>query len=491
MKKIILLGCFIAFANTLSSQDNDHLIDHTYKLHKVQSITEFIASDELKGRDTPSIGLELAAEYAAEFFENAGLQFAHGLEGYFQPVNMVHKGQPDEIKIRYQGEEITTQGNLLLLSGGEEPIKSEVIIFDPQINEIEDHDVEGKFLIVYVGKNGNLNPQQIIKQSRMIERKARVAKAKGLIELFEESNPYWDRFYNYYNRSKIELDLSKKSQDDFKHLLVRDINSTVDSRLSKDPSGELKIDVIGLKEKKFVTNNVVAMVQGTDPVLKNEFIVCSAHYDHVGVGKPDASGDSIYNGARDNAIGVMSVLMAAENMAKYPPKRSVIFVLFTGEEKGLLGSKWFVQESPVALNNIVFCLNSDGGGYNDTTIVTVIGKRRINTNQVFNKACEAFGLEAFDGTDEAQFLFNNSDNIILSREGIPSVTFSAGFRDMDEEILQHYHQPSDETGTMNFNYILKFAQSFGFALREIADSDEPLFWKEEDEFFEIGIELYQ
>ena len=100
MKKIILLGCFIAFANTLSSQDNDHLIDHTYKLHKVQSITEFIASDELKGRDTPSIGLELAAEYAAEFFENAGLQFAHGLEGYFQPVNMVHKGQPDEIKIR-------------------------------------------------------------------------------------------------------------------------------------------------------------------------------------------------------------------------------------------------------------------------------------------------------------------------------------------------------------------------------------------------------
>jgi len=491
MKKIILLGCFIAFTNTLSSQDNDQLIDQSYKLQKVQSITEFIASDDLKGRDTPSKGLELAAGYAAEFFENAGVQFAPGLEDYFQPVKMLSKGQPDEIIVKYQGEAITTPGNLLQLSGGEKPLNAKAITYDPHYLEVEDHELEDKYIIVYIEKSENLNPRQIIEQSRMIERKARDVKAKGLIEVFEENNPYWNRFYNYYNRSKIDLDLSKENQDDFQHLQIRDINSTVESRLGKDPSGELRIYVNGLKEKRFKTNNVVGMVEGTDPVLKNEFIVCSAHYDHVGVGKPDVSGDSIYNGARDNAIGVMSVLLAAENIAKYPLKRSVLFVLFTGEEKGLLGSKWFVQESPIALNNIVFCLNTDGGGYNDTTIATVIGKRRINTNQIFDKACDAFGLGAFDGTDDTQFLFNNSDNIIFSQKGIPSVTFSAGFRDMDAEILKHYHQPSDETQTMNFNYILKFTKSFGFALRTIADSDERLFWEEEDEFYKIGKELYQ
>jgi Zn-dependent M28 family amino/carboxypeptidase len=233
------------------------------------------------------------------------------------------------------------------------------------------------------------------------------------------------------------------------------------------------------------------VVEGTDPILKKEFIVCSAHYDHVGVGKPDASGDSIYNGARDNAIGVMSVLLAAENISKHPLKRSVIFILFTGEEKGLLGSKWFVQESPVDLNNIVFCLNTDGGGYNDTTITTVIGKRRVDADQIFDKACEAAGLEVFDGTDDTQFLFNNSDNIMFSQKGIPSVTFSAGFRGMNEEIIKHYHQPSDEVETLNFNYVLKFAKSFGFALREIGDSDKRIFWKKEDEFYKTGKKLYQ
>jgi Zn-dependent M28 family amino/carboxypeptidase len=169
----------------------------------------------------------------------------------------------------------------------------------------------------------------------------------------------------------------------------------------------------------------------------------------------------------------------------------VVFLLFTGEEKGLLGSKWFIRNSPLDLNKMVFCLNTDGGGYNDTTIATVIGKRRIVSNQIFDNACKANGLEVFDGTDDTQFLFNNSDNIIFSQKGIPSVTFSVGFRGMNQEIIKHYHQPSDEAETLNFNYVLKFAKSFGFSLREIANSDERIFWNEEDEFYDAGIQLYQ
>ena len=491
MKNTIITILFIFFVKALSGQEIDQLINQTYRLDKVQSITEFIASDELKGRDTPSKGLELAAEYAADFFKSTGVQIAPGMKDYFQPVKLVRKGQPDEILITYQGETIDMQGNLLQISGGSNPLNAKVITYDLSKSEIEDHDLENKILVVFLDKDPGLNPRKIMEQSRMIKSKAIDVKAKGLIEVFGESNPNWDRFYNYYNRPKIDLDLSNEIQGDFQHLLIRDINSALASKLIKDPAGDLRIDVKGLRERKFISNNVVGMVDGTDPLLSNEFIVCSAHYDHVGVGKPDASGDSIYNGARDNAIGVMSVLLAAENIAMYPLKRPVLFVLFTAEEKGLLGSKWFVHEPPVSLSNIAFCLNTDGGGYNDTTIATIIGKRKINTNQIFEKACSAFDLEAFDGTDDVQFLFNSSDNIILSQKGIPSVTFSLGFRSMDAEILKNYHQPSDETETINFNYVLKFTKSFGFALREIADTDEPLFWKEEDEFYNTGKELYK
>jgi Zn-dependent M28 family amino/carboxypeptidase len=301
----------------------------------------------------------------------------------------------------------------------------------------------------------------------------------------------WDRFYRYYTQARIALDEPKEKGSMIPHILLRDINGKFESQLENSPSDEMMIEISGLQTKRTVTSNVIGMVEGIDHELKDEFIVCTAHYDHVGIGRPDASGDSIYNGARDNAVGVMNVMMAAENIAKYPVKRSVLFILFAGEEKGLLGSRSFVNHPPVSLSDIVFCLNTDGGGYNDTTIATVIGKRRIETYQIFERACHLQGLSAFDGTDNTQFLFNLSDNINFSREGIPSVTFSLGFREMDAEIIKHYHQPSDEAESLDFNYIFNHSTSFGLSLRMIADSDKQLFWKNGDEFYQKGIELYQ
>jgi len=115
------------------------------------------------------------------------------------------------------------------------------------------------------------------------------------------------------------------------------------------------------------------MIPGSDPTLNDEYIVYSAHYDHVGVGNPDADGDTIYNGTRDNAIGTSGILSLAQYFSKNPPKRSSLFVLFTGEEKGLLGSRHFTQNLPVEPSDIKFNLNIDNAGYNDTTIVTIFG----------------------------------------------------------------------------------------------------------------------
>ena len=260
----------------------------------------------------------------------------------------------------------------------------------------------------------------------------------------------------------------------------------------KDYSNKkIGIEISGWNNEEFITNNVVGMVEGKDPILKDEYIICTAHYDHIGIGKPDVTGDSIYNGARDNAIGVMSTMMAAENISKFPVKRSVIFVLFTGEEKGLLGSWWFVDNSPVSLKEIAFCLNIDGGGYNDTTIATIIGKRRVNSHEIFEQACRENGIEAFEGNDNVQLLFNGSDNIMFSQKGIPSVTFSPGFRNMDAEIMKYYHQPSDEVESLDFPYVEKYSRAIGLSLRMTANSEKRLFWKEGDEFYSLGKELYK
>ena len=315
--------------------------------------------------------------------------------------------------------------------------------------------------------------------------------ATGFIEIFKQTNQFWNRFAHYYGGERIRLGQSGDGERDMIHIVIRDIGNFFNSDIKEYSNKNISIDISGWNNEQFVTNNVVGMVEGKDPTLKEEYIICTAHYDHIGIGRPDVTGDSIYNGARDNAIGVMSTIMAAENISKFPVKRSVIFVLFTGEEKGLLGSRWFVDNSPVALNDIVFCLNIDGGGYNDTTIATIIGKRRVNSHGIFEQACRETGIEAFDGTDNTQILFNSSDNIMFSRKGIPSVTFSPGFRDMDAEIMRYYHQPSDEVESMDFNYVEKYSRAIGLSLRMIADSEERLFWQEGDEFFTLGEELYE
>jgi len=452
---------------------------------------EFLASDELEGRDTPSKGLAAAAKYIATSFSEFGLKSLPGLERFYQPVKMITSQQPNEIHVKINDLEMSEQSNLLHISGQNQLTRANWVMMDSNNQDYKGLDLKNKIVMYIVDRDDSLNPGQIIRQSRKVKEVALEREAVGIIEIFKESNRYWDRFNRFYSRSKIGLDLSGNAESDLLHLFLRDIDGKLQSSLEKSTPGEISVDIAGWNKTKFITYNVIGLVEGTDPALKNEYIICTAHYDHIGIGRPDASGDSINNGARDNAIGVMSVMMAAENIADHPLKRPVLFVLFTGEEKGLLGSKWFVKNQAIPLKDMVFCLNTDGGGYNDTTIATVIGERRINSLNIFEKACSENGISAFEGTDDTQFLFNNSDNIIFSQKGIPSVTFSVGLRDMDAEIMKYYHQPSDEVESLNFDYILKYSKSFGLSLRMIADSKDRLFWVEEDEFFDLGKQLYK
>lgn len=238
------------------------------------------------------------------------------------------------------------------------------------------------------------------------------------------------------------------------------------------------------------SQNVIGIVEGSDPELRDEYVLLAAHYDHVGVGPATAEGDSIYNGARDNAVGVATVMAAGKYFSNQPPKRSVILALWTAEELGLIGSRYFTENPVVPLEQIVFNLNIDGAGYNDTTKVTVVGLERTDAESIFESSVQAFDLEAIPSPVPELGLFNRSDNVHFAREGIPAPTFSLGFTAFNEELQYYYHQPTDESDTINFNYVINYARAYILSAQRIANATDAPFWISGDEYEDAGIQLY-
>jgi len=248
-----------------------------------------------------------------------------------------------------------------------------------------------------------------------------------------------------------------------------------------------------IDNKKICCNNVVGFIEGTNPVLKNEYILLCAHYDHLGTKRdPKFPGrDSIFNGARDNAMGVTTLIYAARKLSKQTAERSLIFLASTGEEEGMLGSKYFIEHCPVSTNQIVFVLNNDGGGFNDTTIIRIGGKNKIDFPTGFWHTLEK-NINWLAYPPELEYLYEKGDNITFANKGIPSAIISPGFDTIDEEILKYVHQPADEADdNFDCNYLLKFGRSYADCILKIANSKTTPSWKKNCRYFFISKILYE
>jgi hypothetical protein len=200
--------------------------------------------------------------------------------------------------------------------------------------------------------------------------------------------------------------------------------------------------------------------------------------------------DSIFNGARDNAIGTTAILNAAKYFAENRPKRSLLFIAWTAEEMGLVGSKHYADSPLVPFNKVVYNLNIDNASYNDTTIVTVIGLGRTSADTNISKAAAAYGLKAMPDPAPEQNLFDRSDNVNFAMKGVPAPTFSLGIRKFDEEIMKRYHQLSDEIGNFNLSYGLKYIRAYILAAQNIANDPKQPIWKIGDKYEPVWKELY-
>ncbi|MGB5244166.1 MAG: M28 family peptidase [Lutimonas sp.] len=486
MKKVFLLIA-LSFTIGVSSQSEQELVQSTVNKNKIEGQIYFLASDELRGRKTGTAEIDIAASYLANAFRSYGVEPVDKENSYYQniPFEKTGTSQNKSIKI---GKDLFEE--FIFFDRENLNVKGEAIYLGFGLAEdYKNKDASGKIILV---QGGSPDKNDWRTAYRMRKEKLSLAKENGvlgIIELISTDDDMWSRLD--HNFSDVQMVIKKeKAQNEPRFFWLR-TNENINSLLKAPNAHPAEIIVGGIKKEMVYSKNVVGIVKGTDDKLKNEFVIYSAHYDHNGVGKPNSSNDSIYNGARDNAVGTVTVLSAAENIAKYPTKRSALFILFTGEEMGLLGSQYYAEHPLVPLNQSVFCFNSDNGGYNDTSKATIIGLNRTSAAKHILSGAKAFGLNAIDDPAPEQGLFDRSDNVSFAAKGIPAPTYSMGFHSFDEEINKYYHQVTDNPETLDYDYLEKFFRSYVLTCRLIANDPETPFWIKGDKYYEAGVKLYE
>jgi hypothetical protein len=225
------------------------------------------------------------------------------------------------------------------------------------------------------------------------------------------------------------------------------------------------------KERDFISSNVIGMIEGSDPELKNTYLIISAHYDHLGLGE-SVKGDSIYNGALDNALGVSVLLELAKSFSSLEskPKRSIIFIATTGEEKGLLGSIYYTDNPLVPLHKTIVNVNIDGiAMFKDFSSIVGIGSEYSTVDNYLQESADNYKLEVQSIPPQFRQVdaFNNSDQLAFAKAGIPSIIILEGTKNTnksEEEVVEafidyyinRYHTPQDD---LNQNIDFKAAEN--------------------------------
>jgi hypothetical protein len=492
---------------------------------------EFLSDDLLEGRDTGSRGARLASLYIASQFERMGLKPVGENQTYFQPVPIVQTqtSSRSQLKIEVDGEMVPlTYGKdfLVVAAPGENGklLNGELVFtgYGIQAPEFNYDDL----------KNVNLNDRVALflsgepvsdsedffagrKATKYSEgsgkrRNLKAAKAQASItimqaDVFEQYS--WTSFQNYYSGTQVSLDenLPAVTTDDFVAVILHPDAADLffagspksfaaiqqDVKKGAVRSFELKKQVqlqIWVNKERMDDRNVVGFLEGSDLTLKSDIVTFTAHYDHVGIGTPVA-GDSIYNGAADNASGVAGLLELAEAFAMLPepPKRSVLFLAVTAEEKGLLGSEYYVNHPIFPLAKTVANFNFDIIGIGDSTGMVAYGQERSSLGTVLEKAAQQVNLKLMPDDLPEENIFQRSDHYSFAKKGVPAIFPSFGLdREGFQKFAQYYHKPTDEISLpFNYEYMRRHVQAVFLAGMWVANSADPPSWAAGDEFEKI------
>ncbi|HUQ50050.1 MAG TPA: M28 family peptidase [Terriglobales bacterium] len=509
-------------------------VDSVKEKHIRQHV-RFLSHDLLEGRGTGQRGGDIAAEYMATQFALYGLKPAGDNGTYMQKVPLVGlTTQPQStftlapakspaMKLTFKDDYVAYNETL----SDKVELNDEIIwagygIDAPEYkwNDFKDVDVRGKVLLMLVSEPTTAD-EKFFKGRALTyygrwtykyEQAARKgAAAVILIHKTDMASYGWDvvrnsnsgeRAYLRTNTPKlksagwIQLEVARKlaaaSGMDLEQMM-KDAQSP-DFR-PKPLGARLQATLIS-KARPMESNNVLAMLPGSDPKLKDEVVVYSAHYDHLGI-RADVQGDNIYNGANDNATGCAMILEMAHAFAhsKEKPRRSILFAAVTAEEQGLRGSEYLGQNPPVPAGKITVNLNFDDiAPLGEPEEVITMGSERSDFYSTVEATAKSFGMAIKPDLRPERGSYYRSDHFSMARVGVPAFSIKEGDKFVghpaewgqqkaEEYNSKDYHQPSDEyKADMDFRANVKIAQ-FGIALGWKAANQEKLIgWVPGDEF---------
>lgn len=459
-----------------------------------------IAHDSMAGRDTPSPGLDMTAEWVASEFRRLGLRGGAEDGGFVQHyplrarvVDLDASSLTDGTETLRLGEDLLPArglyvsrretGPLVVVSGSASP--------GPSVSEA---DVRGKHVVIVAS-----NPSGRV--DRSAQQYVTAAQNAGALSVLL-SNPLPDASWTTAARRAFRPSVTKGWGDDNRpapvaastFLYIRPAavarlleGRDVDLASLRQRSGEaIRVDPVAgppvtltlqVDDRQVTAPNVVGIIEGSDPELRSEHVVFSGHIDHVGMGAPDADGDSIFNGADDDASGTVAVIEVAEAMAalRTRPKRSMIFLLVSGEEKGLWGSEWYAENPTVPVDRLVANLNTDMVGRNWPDTIVVIGKEHSDLGQTLesvNVEHPELGITAIDDLWPEENFYSRSDHFNFARRGVPVLFFFNGTHD-------DYHGRDDEPDRIDAEKAARIARLVFYLGMEIGDADTRPEWNPE------------
>jgi Zn-dependent M28 family amino/carboxypeptidase len=491
---------------------------------------KILAGDNMEGRDTGSEGLKRAEAYIVEQLKADGLQPA-GTDGYYQPVKLIarqtlendsslalfHDGKSEPLSFERDAYFVNrisqapeVDAPLVFLGWG-------LDIPEKGYSDLQGADLKGKVAVVLSGGSPSEIPGPLSAHYNAIKQRWSALKKAGAVGIIFIPNPHsmdipWERLkvlrtqagmapadetLDDTNGMKFGVTFNPASADKLfagSGHTFQEISALAKARKSL-PRFPLKVEIRArtkMEVQALESSNIVAKIEGNDPKLKQDCIVVSAHIDHLGIGEP-INGDRIYNGAMDNGSGSAMLLDFArsfkENRLTF--KRSAILLWITGEEKGLLGSRYFAEYPTVPASSIVANINTDMFlPIIPLQAVTVYGISESDLGEWAAKMAKQHGIEAHDDPKPERNSFIRSDQYSFIRKGVPAVAMAVGCKldtpqqkAIDEWLHNRYHAPSDDTQQpVNLETAGKFEGLVWDLLAFTANSEKTPEWKP-DSFF--------
>lgn len=541
MKRIMVgLVAAAAFTASLSAVDLDapEIVATAQKIRPgaIRAHMKFLANDLLEGRGTGTRGFDLAALYVTAQFEAMGLEPA-GTVGFFQQVPL-RRSKVDLSKSSFAIErngtttELTREKDFVLAPtwAASETFVTAPVVFvgfgvtapEKNYDDYASIDVRDKIVAYLAGAPEKFESYLRAHHASSGE-KARNAAAHGAVGMImirrpvDEERTGWDRvvrqstharmrwidldgtLINSYPTIQSQVTVSRPGAEKLFAGSPRSLTQVFATASEGLPQafplpGRVMLKTVN-EQSSLESPNVAALLRGSDPALKDEYLVYSGHLDHLGIGVPVA-GDSIYNGAVDNGSGIAGMLEVARLFAELPkrPRRSILFLAVTGEESGLLGSDFFAHHPTVPLASIVANLNIDMVSvlYPPQDLVA-LGAENSTLGKTARKAAAALKLEVSPDPKPEENYFVRSDQYSFIKMGIPALALDAGMKtskpgiNTDELVREwtraRYHAPQDDLNQpMDFDAVATVMKANFLVGYEVVNARERPRWNEGDYF---------